>query len=176
MKRFVSAISALLLLALAVCAGCTARSKMVAIEPLDTDLSPYASVVISVQSNVSEDMEEEISNLEFYTIKEINKLEAFEKVELSDIPVSSEGTLLIKIAISQIKRVSGSDRFWGGALAGRASMTTEISFIDAASGKRLGSYTVTGESGGMGISGGTGEAVRETAKGIADVLSKNFTK
>lgn len=176
MKSSMSARSAMLLIVLAICAGCTAQSKMVAIDPLDTDLSPYVLVVLSVQPGVAEDVEKEISNLEYYTAKEINKLEIFEKVELSDLPGSSEGTLFIRIVISQIKKVSDGERFWGGAFAGRASMTTEISFIDAASRKTLGSYTVTGESGGMGVSGGTGEAVRETAKGIADVISKNFTK
>jgi hypothetical protein len=53
-------------------------------------------------------------------------------------------------------------------------MTTEITFLQARTGKELGSYSVTGESGGSAFSGGTSDAVQKTAEGIADVISKSF--
>jgi hypothetical protein len=49
-------------------------------------------------------------------------------------------------------------------------MTTEIAIVDASTGKTLGSYTVTGESGGSGLSGGTSDAVVKTAEAVAALL------
>jgi hypothetical protein len=49
-------------------------------------------------------------------------------------------------------------------------MTTEISLVDSSTGKTLGSYPVTGQSGGSGLAGGTSEAVTKTAEAVAGLL------
>ena len=72
--------------------------------------------------------------------------------------------------------MSAGARFMLGAFAGKATMTTDVDFIDAASGKTLGSYSIKGKSGGTGVSGGTSDAVKKAAEGIAQVISENFGK
>jgi hypothetical protein len=49
-------------------------------------------------------------------------------------------------------------------------MTTEIRLVDASTGKTIGRYTVTGESGGSGLAGGTSDAVSKTAEAVAGLL------
>lgn len=163
-----------LLLVMTVLAGCTASNKWTPVRPMDTDLSPYSSVVISVESLVDKDVEKEMSDLEYRVADNITELGLFRDVSLGGGSGAGEGTLLVRISIKKIKRVSGMDRFMGGALAGKASMTTDVLFIDAATGKELGLYTVTGKSGGTGLSGGTSDAVRETAECVASVIAENY--
>ena len=120
-------------------------------------------------------MEKEITDLEYMVANNIKELNIFQDVTLGDYSETSESTLLVKLSIMKIKKVGGFERFMLGAFAGKASMTTDVVFVDAASGKELGSYSVTGQSGGTGVSGGTSDAVREAAEGVAKVISENFT-
>jgi hypothetical protein len=53
-------------------------------------------------------------------------------------------------------------------------MTCDFSLVDAANGTTLGAYSVKGESGSTGYSGGTSDAVKKTAEGIAKVIKSNY--
>lgn len=153
--------------------GCTAGFKMVPVNPLpEGGLRTYSSVVLSVESNVTEDVQKEMNDLEELAIKKIKALGIYQSARLGEAADAGEGTIIVKAAISQIKKVSGFTRFMAGAFAGRASMTTDVSFIDAPSKKVLGTYSITGESGGTGYSGGTSDAVVKAAEGIADILKQ----
>ena len=149
-------------------------SKVVLREPLEVDLGPYTSVVVSGESLEGEDMEGEVSYLEQRVIWEIKNLDIFENVLLGTGTEQFENTLHIKLKVSKIRRVNGKSRSLLGAFAGQASVTTDILFVDAASGNPLGSYSVTGKSGGTASSGGTNDAVEKTAEGIAKIVSANF--
>jgi hypothetical protein len=168
--------AAILLLIIAVLAGCTAKTGMVPIEPLTADLSPYTKVVITTETMVTEDVSQEMTDLEQLTLTKLQELGTFEDIRLGDTEDTAEGTLKVRIVIAKIKKVSGGARFMLGAFAGRASMTTDVFFIDTMSGKELGSYTITGQSGGTGVSGGTSDAVKKTAEGIAKIISENYGK
>lgn len=155
-------------------AGCTASSRMVSVKDLDTDLNIYSSIVISVESYVAEDVTKEITDLEMLVAEKVNEIGLFQNIILADTTDAPENTLLVRLAITQIKKVSSGKRFMLGAFAGRATMTTDILFLDLASGKKLGSYLVTGESGGTGISGDTSDAVKKAAEGVTELISQNF--
>lgn len=158
---------------LAAVIGCS-KSQMVALQPLDTGLSAYDSVVVAVEPAVAEDVQMEQSDLEAAVVSKIKDLKVFQSIKLGDGSETSEGMLLLKITISDIRKVSGAKRFWAGAFAGRASMTCGLDLVDAAQGKTLGSYTVKGESGGSGYSGGTGDAIKKTAERIAEIIRSNY--
>jgi hypothetical protein len=161
-----------LLLTLAVIGGCTAASKLAPVETPEATLSQYLTVIVSVESFVKEDLEREINDLEHLTVKEINKLDVFRDVSVGEGTETSENTLLVKVSIMDVNKVSGSERYWLGVFAGQAALKADIVFVDAQSGEKLGSYMVTGQSGGVDWSGGTSDAVRETAEGIASVISE----
>ena len=155
--------------------GCTAAIQLTPVTPLGTDLHSYSAVVFLAESKVPDDVRNEVGSLQLLTVTKIRALNAFKSVELGDGAGSGSGTLLVKATISSIKKVSSTARFMLGAFAGRASMTMDIVFVDAASGKQLGAYAITGKSGGTGYSGGTSDAVRKAADGIADILAKNYS-
>lgn len=156
--------------------GCSSRSTMVTVQPLVANLGTYSSVVLSVQSAVTDDVKKEMSDLEGLALSKIKALNLFQNTQLGDGTGAQPGTLIVKASITKIKKVSGTTRFLLGAFAGRASMTTDVLVIDAADGKTLGSYSITGQSGGTGVSGGTSDAVQKAAEGIADILLKNYKK
>lgn len=100
---------------------------------------------------------------------------------VSGVGGSDAGEILATID-SRVKAAGGSGLKEDGvfnnayivAEAGRASMTTDISFVDGPSGRTLGAFSVTGQSGGTGLSGGTGDAVKKTADGIAELIAANY--
>jgi hypothetical protein len=151
--------------------GCTAGFKMVPVNPLmEGGLRTYSSVVLSVESGVAEDVQKEMNDLQALAIEKIKALGIYQSAQLGEAADAGEGTIIVKATISKIRKVSGFARFMAGAFAGKASMTTDVSFIDAPSKKVIGTYSITGESGGTGYSGGTSDAVKKAAEGIADVL------
>ena len=154
-----------------VVSGCAARSKAVTLQPLTADMSHYKTVVISVESRVPGDVKKEKSDLEGLIVSRVKALNRFPSVQLKagEVAATPE-TLLVNVGITHVKKVGGGKRFMLGAAAGRASMTTEITLVDSPTGRTLGSYTVTGESGGTGLSGGTSDAVTKTAEAVAGLL------
>lgn len=151
--------------------GCAARSKAVTLQPLTADMSHYKTAVISVESRVPGDVTKEKSDLEALIASRVKALNRFSSVQLkTGATAPTPGTLGVNVGITHIKKVGGTKRFMLGVAAGRASMTTEITIVDSATGKTLGSYTVTGESGGSGLSGGTSDAVTKTAEAVAALL------
>lgn len=151
--------------------GCAARSKSVALQPVTADMSRYKTVVISVESRVAGDVRKEQSDLDGLIVSRVKALNRYSSVQLKTGEVAATPeTLLVNVGITHIKRVGGTKRFMLGAAAGRASMTTEITLVDSSTGKTLGSYTVTGQSGGTGLSGGTSDAVTKTAEAVAGLL------
>jgi hypothetical protein len=139
-----------------VVSGCAARSKAVTLQPLTADMSQYKTVVISVESRVPGEVKEERADLEGLTVSRVKSLNRFSSVQLKTGEMApTPESLVVNVGITHIKKVGGTKRFMLGAAAGRASMTTEITLVDSSTGQTLGSYTVTGESGGTGVSGGT---------------------
>ncbi len=117
------------------------------------------------------DVKKEKADLEGLTVSRVKALNRFSSVQLKTGDVSpTPETLVVNVGITHIKKVGGTKRFMLGVAAGRASMTTEITIVDSSTGRTLGSYTVTGESGGTGLSGGTGDAVTKTAVAVAGLL------
>lgn len=162
-----------LLLATMILTSC-AGTYMTLRQPFETDLGPFSSFVFSVESNVTDDVTKEMADLEERVLSKVKSLNLFQNVELGDEPEPTQGKLHVTATITHIKKVSGMTRFFLGVFAGKASMTTDVIFLDAATGKAIGSFSVTGESGGTGLSGGTSDAVEKTAEGIAGLISKNY--
>jgi hypothetical protein len=154
-----------------VVSGCAARSKSVTLQPITADLGQYKHVVLAVESRVPGDVTKEKSDLEGLTVSRVKSLNRFSSVQLRTGEVApTPETLVVKVGITHLKKVGGTKRFMLGAAAGRASMTTEITLVDSSTGKTIGSYTVTGQSGGSGLAGGTSDAVTKTAEAVAGLL------
>ncbi len=103
----------------------------------------------------------------------MKKLGVFPSVVLGEESDPSEDMLLVRATIIDIRKVSGAEQLFLGIFAGQASITARVVLIDGGTRESLGSDTVTRESGGLGMSRGTGQAVESTALGIVDLIAKN---
>lgn len=172
MKRFIYNLAVLLTL-VAIIVGC-ASSELVVRKPLETKLNQYSKFIFNAESNVTEDVAEEIASLEELAINRVIELNLFKTTELGSGENADDGSLVVKAVITEINKVSGLTRFLIGAFAGKASMTIDITFHDAKTGVLLGEYDITGKSGGTGYAGGTNEAISMAVDKIAEVLSQNY--
>lgn len=153
--------------------GC-AGSKSLAVRPIESKLSAFTTIYFSTESSIVEDVSQQMDDLEVEFLERLNKEGYFPSALLGTCTENCEKALIIKAVVSSVKKVSGTSRFFLGAFAGKASLTTEVTFIDGGTGATIGSYEVTGKSGGTGYSGGTGDAVKKTAKAIVKLIRENF--
>lgn len=174
MKIFKIFLWCVFLISVATFMGCAAKSQMVPNLNLDTNLSNYPICVFSVESHVTQDINKELDELKSEIFEKISLLGVFRSIQFASDCEKAEGCLLVVISISDIKKVSGAKRFFLGAFAGRANVKADITFIDAATQETIGSYTVIGESGGTGLSGGTADAIRKTSEAIAKIIKDNY--
>jgi hypothetical protein len=141
------------------------------LEPAGT--TPPSSIhILDVRPNVPGDISGEISDLELELVQQIRGLGAVKQVSLGGMPPEPEGALLIEVSIRQIRKVSRAKRLFLGEMAGRASMTAGVEFIDGKTGAVLGRYEVVGKSGNTEFSGGTGDAVEKTAEAIVAIMTE----
>ena len=156
-------------------AGCAPSFTMSPISPLAGPLNEYRFAYLACESNTTEDVVKELTDLRGMALSNILGLGVFEHAQLaSSSDQYEEGDLLIKVSVQNIRKVGGAKRFMLGAFAGKASMEINIQFVDASNDRVLGSYLAKGESGGTGISGGTSDAVAKTAEAIGNVIASHF--
>lgn len=152
-------------------AGCSARSKLVVAEAPSVNLRTFSTLSVSVESATAEPLDKETAALAAETISRVKNRGVFQDVRLGSANESAPGTLVLKASVSRVKKVGRMKRALAGAFAGRASLTVQVRLVDAASGRELGTYTVVGQSGGLGVSGGTDDAVSKAAEQIAAIVS-----
>lgn len=152
--------------------ACGARSKLSSAHEVTTSLKPYTKAVLSVSAtSVDEDVVEQKAELERLAAPRLQSLGVFEDVHLStNGEVTQDAyTLHIRATMTDIRKVGKGKRFMLGALAGRSGIECRVEFLDP-EGTVLGAYDVKGESGGSGLAGGTDDAVKKTAEGIANAV------
>lgn len=172
LPKGVAALPFLLLLA-----GCISPGYRTApVEPLDpAPRLPYSSVCVHVEPGTAEDVAKELTELGMQISEQIMDLNVVPRVIVGDASAADPDALMIHVSVTQIRKVSGLKRFFLGAFAGKASLTSEVEFSEASTGRHLGTYQITGESGGSGLSGGTGDAVRQTAAAVVEILRDAYS-
>jgi hypothetical protein len=154
--------------------GCTATFQTTPIQPLEPAGGLHIHIA-NIESNVPEDISQEISDLEIELVDRFRALDAVSQVSLGGLPGEHTDAVLVKVSISGIRKVCRAQRFFLGELTGRASMTADVEFIDADSGIVLGRYEVVGKSGNTEFSGVTGDAVEKTAEAILAVMADGYS-
>jgi hypothetical protein len=146
MKFLKQALYLCVVLLMILLSGC-ASGRTSVIMPIEQRLNPFMSVHFAAESNLAEDVTEQLSELEEVFVERLKKELMFDKVLLKGCETDCEKALIIKALVTDIKKVSGTKRFFAGAFAGKARMTAQVKFIDGGSGSEIGVYMVTGESG-----------------------------
>ncbi|MEN8005701.1 MAG: DUF4410 domain-containing protein, partial [Candidatus Krumholzibacteriota bacterium] len=156
--------------------GCTAGFNTMPIQELEPSPTiPYWAIRVDVNPALAEDATQELTDLEIQLMEGIKELGAVKKVVLEHPGTETENSLLIRVTVSNLRKVSGTSRFFLGSFAGKAKMTALVDFIDGNDGTELGKYKIVGSSGGSGFSGGTEDAVTQTAEAIITILAENYS-
>jgi hypothetical protein len=155
--------------------GCTATFQTTSIQPLGPVRAEHIHIA-SIESNVLEDISQEISDLEIELIDRFRTLDAVTQVSLGGTPGEQEEAIVVRVSVSGIRKVGRARRFFLREMAGRASMMAEVEFIDGDSGIVLGRYEVVGKSGNTECWGVTGDAVEKTAEAILDVMADAYSR
>lgn len=165
--------TAALTLAIIIIMAC-GGSQMTPIRPFEHKLNPYSALYFSAEPFVTEDIDQEMADLEEQIIKKVNDSAFFILTRLGRCEDDCDNALNVVAVITDIKKVSSSGRFFGGAFAGKARLAAEVYFTDGKTGDTLGVYSVSGKSGGTGMAGGTETAVRRTGEEIFKLISENY--
>lgn len=163
---------------LTILGGCSfAAFQMVPIKPFESaNATPYSTIhILNIESNTTEDIAAEISDLELELVERIRGLGTASRIILGDTSTSHSDALLIQISVSHVRKVSGGNRMVFGSMAGRASMTTAVEFVDGTTGTPLGSYEIVGQSGNGDFAGGTSDAIRKTAEAIVEIIEECYS-
>jgi hypothetical protein len=154
--------------------GCAAGNKLMVDRAVDVDLAPYTRVLVKVDSSITErNVEKELGDLEVRIISLIKKTGEYRSVLLADATQPARpSSLTVQVRVTKLRRVSKTGRFLGGAFAGRATLVADVKILDGRTGNEIGVYTVTGQSGSSGYSGGTEDAAEKAAVAIADLVAK----
>ena len=163
-------VAAAMLASLVACAGETAKVK----QEIKEDPSSYKVLAFSAESKVAEDMTKELSDLTSRVVQEVTERKLFQSVVAGNGRGSQAKALHAHATIIDVHKVSGGERFWAGAFAGKAHIQANVVFKNAATGKVLGEWFVEGKSGSTGVSGGTGSAIAHFAEAFADKLEERI--
>ena len=154
--------------------GCTATFQTTPIKPLERASTLHVHIA-SIESDLNENISQEIADLEVELVDRFRALDVVSQVTLGGAPGLHANAVSVRISISEIRKVSGAKRFFLGEMAGRASMTADVEFIDGESGIVLGSYEVVGRSGNTKYAGVTGDAVEKTAEAILAIMAEGYS-
>ncbi len=114
--------------------------------------------------------------------KDIEKLELLLTDKLINAQIftnvmekNQHADLLIKVEIKEFTKVSKSERFWYGAMAGRAKVAGKISLIEASTGKPLGSFHIESiSSGGTVFAKTTEQVIDKFAEEVVNFMLTHF--
>ncbi len=149
--------------------GC-AGSQILVVRPMEKETARHSTLYFSTGSSVFDDVSREMSDLEEEVASKIKESGMFRRVWLGECAHDCDSALYVRADVTKIKKVSGTERFFLGVFAGRASMTVTVVVVEPSSLDTLGSFTVIGKSGGTGLSGGTKSAVHNAAEAIVDLI------
>jgi hypothetical protein len=162
------------LLVLAVLCGCASTGSIKQTQGVTTKLSTYKVVKIETSSAVPDSMPE-LTQLETSLIAQLRDAVIFQKVFLQASAPELAADLNLKVNINDLKRVGVASRLILGGLAGRATVSVDVTLVDIASGNTLGSFTAEGKSsGGTAFAGLTPQAIDQVAAQIVAQIKTQF--
>lgn len=115
--------------------------------------------------------QEEIEKIEKTLIEKLQETNIFKEIQNN----TQKADLIIEINIEELAKVTKAERFWYGALAGRAKVAGKVKLLEGSSGKVLGSFYLESESSGGTIFAGTTEqAIDNFVKQIISYIQEKI--
>ena len=123
------------------CAGKTATGKsgkQLEVVPLERAYENIFFDTFETTETIKKDYPQAVIECQASAISWLNMKNVFSRVEKNKGKAKfDDNTLLVKAQITEMRIVSGSARFWGGAFAGSSNINLKIKLIDASSGNEV---------------------------------------
>lgn len=154
--------------------GCASHSSatMHFSQPLNTNLSDYKSVAVSVTSNVA-NTDSLVMQIEDAIVSALSQQGKYSKVYSSSTGNAADSTeLKIAVTITKIRDVNTFERKMLGALAGQGGVYADVELTESQSGKVLAKGSIEGKTSGGSIRAGTTpQAAERVAEEVVKFIS-----
>jgi len=171
MKLNVLPILILLVAPLLLFTGCASSGASRFSQPLNTKLSNYKTVVVSVKSNVA-NTEALVMQIEGAILSALKNQGKFLKVSSSVIGNAADTELKVAVTITEVEDVDTFNRVMLGAFAGQGKVHADLELTESQSGKILAKGSIEGKtSGGSIFAGTTPEAAERVAEEVVRLMS-----
>lgn len=153
-------------------AACSSSSELKVTKARSEAIRPNATVALSVQATENsgnpEHVQKGVQQVRGNLYSSLPASGHFSQV----VPEGQPADYNMEVGVNNVRLVSGSARFWGGAFAGSNVVTGSVKLIDRSNGLEVASFTATGQSASHPISSESGfdDAVREFAYQINEAL------
>jgi hypothetical protein len=159
--------NAAILFGLVILIGCASSGAIQHASPLATGTPVSIDFALVEISSAIGGLEIEKHQLDEFIVSDLRGHDIFDEVGDDPLAAGASTGIKIRVVIKEIRKVSRSEREWGGALAGRALILVEANVSDLSSGKRIETFEAQGESsGGSNLAGGTDEAIQRAAEQV----------
>ncbi|MCS7215237.1 MAG: hypothetical protein RMI30_07120 [Thermodesulfovibrio sp.] len=154
----------LLILIFILASGCAGQTIIKTEVEFKIKENKTAQVVVETQIPGTD---KELEQTETVLIEKLKSANIFSSI----VGKNQNADFLLKINIEELVRVSKSDRFWLGALAGRAKIAGKVTLVENFSGRSIGSFYIEStSSGGTIFAGTTEDAINKFADDIVKYL------
>ena len=168
MQRALRSISLLGVLgAVVVLSGCATAGSHHAVEAANTDLSKFKQIDVTISSKAS-GAGEVLDTIQNEVMKELQSKFDYTPGETGK---AAPGVLGVKLDVVSFGRANRVARIFLGPLAGSDTITVEGELIDRGTGKRIGTFTSSGEFRGGGIIIGDAGVQRAAARLGEEILA-----
>lgn len=153
--------------------GCVSKGAVSLTTPITANLSTYKTMLLNISSQFPGSYEEIVQ--QNMIIADALKKRLFDRVIAGSLFPDAQADLRLDAKITALKKVSPGERFWGGAMAGRAGVDVEVELFDLRKNKSIGAFFAQGRSsGGTIFAGTTSQAVRRAAEKIVKFIQKSM--
>lgn len=130
----------------------------------------YKTASLEIKTQIP-NCEKELQEFEKILIEKLKNANIFDNFQGKN----KRGELLITVEIKELAKVSKSERFWLGGLAGSAKIGGEITLFDGISNKKIGSFYVESKTaGGTIFEGTTEDVINKFADKIVELILSNI--
>lgn len=153
-------------------AACSSSGELTVAKPKSEAVRPSSTVALDVDSTEDSGTPEHVAN----GVNDVRQ-ELFSGLQSSGVfsrvvQPTETADYTMQVDLTNVRFVSGSARFWGGALAGANVVTGNVNVVDNSNGIELTSFSAEGKSASHPISSETGfdDAVRQFGDKVVEGL------
>ncbi len=128
--------------------------------------------IVSIEvTSLIPDSQKETEQIKKSLIEKLKSSNVFKDV----VENNQKAEVLIKVEIKELNKVSPWDRFWYGAMAGRAKVVGKLTIFEGFSGKIMGSFYVESlSSGGTVFAGTTEDSLNKFVEEVVKTILENL--